>query len=442
MKKLLLPLLLLLLTGCRGSVQDRLSAYLGTIEIVDAHEHQQVPADPESFNFFNAVSYFPADLAATGAVPGSAFLKGGIPADSVIDRYWKYYEYCRTTSYHDQLMYTLKILYGFDKPWLEKSDLKPLYEKMMENNYSHYPEWFDQVFHKLKIKTMLNDQYWNVFNTDIDTGYFSLVCNINSCVQLIGEAAANKKITSEKNLLKLMKTNEVQAATLDEYVALVDKVLDMFKSKGMVCIKNTLAYSRTLYFEDVPYDEAVKLYDQKETLDPAGRKKLEDFVFHHIVQQSIKLQVPVQIHTGYLAGNNARLDNGQPMKLLNILMKYPKARFILFHGGYPWTNDYVAIGKNFTNVWLDIVWLPQISKTEAMRTFNEMLDCVPYNKYMWGGDVQRIDDVAGSLALGMEVVSAVLAERVEKGWMTEELAMEVERCIFRDNAIELFKLRK
>jgi hypothetical protein len=100
----------------------------------------------------------------------------------------------------------------------------------------------------------------------------------------------------------------------------------------------------------------------------------------------------------------------------------------------------VAIGKNFSNVWLDIVWLPQISKTEAIRTFNEMLDCVPYNKYMWGGDVSRIDDVAGSLELGKEVVATVLAERVEKRWMTEEVALDVARCIFRDNATELFRL--
>ena len=33
------------------------------------------------------------------------------------------------------------------------------------------------------------------------------------------------------------------------------------------------------------------------------------------------------------------------MKLLESLIKYPEAKFILFHGGYPWTSDYVALGK-------------------------------------------------------------------------------------------------
>jgi hypothetical protein len=69
-----------------------------------------------------------------------------------------------------------------------------------------------------------------------------------------------------------------------------------------------------------------------------------------------------------------------------------------------------------------------------------MLDAVPYNKFMWGGDVSKIDDVIGSLELGKEVVATVLSERVQKGWMTEEVAFDVAKRIFRDNAMEIFKL--
>jgi uncharacterized protein len=442
MKRYLILISAIVLTSCQESSYNRIKNYLETIEIVDAHEHIQTPSDSGGFYIFNTVSYFPADLYSAGATSAYDTRNGSFNPDSVWERLGKYYNYSRTTSYHDQFMYTLKLLYGFRKPYLEKEDLKPLYDRMLENDYRNYPKWLNEVFHKLKIKTMVLDQYWNHFNTDIDTNYFSLVCNINTCVSLVGEAAANKKITSDKKLLKLMKSDGLAAGTLDDYLGLVDNVLDIFKSHGAVCLKNTLAYSRSIYFEDVSYEDAVKIYNQKRPLDQAEQKQLEDFVFHHIVQQSVKLELPMQIHTGYLAGNNARLDNGQPMKLLNVLMKYPKAKFILFHGGFPWTGDYVAIGKNFSNVWLDIVWLPQISRTEAIRTFNEMLDCVPYNKYMWGGDVSRIDDVAGSLELAKEVVATVLAERVEKGWMTEEVARDVAVRIFRDNATEMFRLKK
>ena len=441
MKKHLFLISTLLLTACQESSYDKIKDYLDTIEIVDAHEHLQMPGDSAAFNFFNTISYFPADLASAGASTAYDQKNGSFNVDTLWSRLGKYYNYSRATSYHEQFMNTLRILYDYDKPYLVKEDIKPLYDRMVINNYMNYPQWFDKVYHKEKFKTMIIDQYWNVFNPVVDTSYFSLVCNINNCVKLVSEAAGNKKITSDKNLLHLMQSNEVITPTLDDYTNLVDSVLSIFKNNGAVCLKNTLAYTRSLDFEEIPYSEAIAIFNKKSSLDWKEKKMLEDFVFHHIIQKSIEIDLPIQIHTGYLAGNNCRLDNGQPMKLLNILIKYPNAKFILFHGGFPWTNDYVALGKNFTNVYLDMVWLPQISKTEAIRIFHEILDCVPYNKIMWGGDVSRIDDTAGSLELGKEVVATVLAERIEKGWMTEDLATEIAKSVFRDNAMALFRIK-
>ena len=82
----------------------------------------------------------------------------------------------------------------FDKPYLNKKDALGLYDKMFTNHYRNYPKWFDEVYQKGKFETMVLDQYWDQFNTDIDTAYFSLVCNINSLVALVGEAAENKKV--------------------------------------------------------------------------------------------------------------------------------------------------------------------------------------------------------------------------------------------------------
>jgi hypothetical protein len=336
-------------------------------------------------------------------------------------------------------------LYGYDKPFLVKEDIKQLYDKIIINNYRNHNEWFGSVFKKEKFKTMFLDQYWNHFNTKIDTTYFQLVCRINSWVLLSSKAAQNKRITPEnefKDLLTLMNQDVLITKTLDDYTNLIDSVMTIFKRNGAVCIKNSLAYRRSLDFEDVDYADAVRIFNKSTALESKEKKQLEDYIFHHIIEQSIKLNLPIQIHTGDFSGNNNLHDYGQPMKLLNLFIKYPKARFILFHGGYPWTSEYVAIGKNFSNVYLDLVWLPQLSKTVAVRTLHEMLDMVPYNKFMWGGDVGNITDAVGSLELGKEVVATVLSERVEKGWMTQELALDIARSIFHDNAIELFGLYK
>ena len=97
-------------------------------------------------------------------------------------------------------------------------------------------------------------------------------------------------------------------------------------------------------------------------------------------QKAIENDLPVQIHTGYLAGNGNILDNGQPIKLNNLFLRYPQAKFVLFHGGFPWTGEVAALGKMFPNVYLDLVWLPQISREEAVSSLDVILDSVPYNK--------------------------------------------------------------
>ena len=94
----------------------------------------------------------------------------------------------------------------------------------------------------------------------------------------------------------------------------------------------------------------------------------------------------------------------------------------------------------FPNVYLNLVWLPQISREKAVSTLGTMLDCVPYNKILWGGDCHLIEESAGSLDYALDVVSEVLAERVCRGLLNEERALNILDGIFRENARALFKL--
>jgi len=96
----------------------------------------------------------------------------------------------------------------------------------------------------------------------------------------------------------------------------------------------------------------------------------------------------------------------------------------------------------FPNVYLDIVWLPQISREAAVRALDEMFDSVPYNKFFWGGDYHFIEESVGSLEFGRDVVAQVLSERVKRGLMTEEVARDMALKIFRENALRVFKLEE
>ena len=91
---------------------------------------------------------------------------------------------------------------------------------------------------------------------------------------------------------------------------------------------------------------------------------------------------------------------------------------------------------------MDLVWLPQISREETIHALDEMFDCVPYNKFFWGGDCSFIEESTGSLEYGKEVVAEVLSKRVERGLLTEDVALDMVQRIFRENAIEVFNLEK
>lgn len=73
----------------------------------------------------------------------------------------------------------------------------------------------------------------------------------------------------------------------------------------------------------------------------------------------------------------------------------------------------------------------------SMRCF-----CVPYNKLFWGGDCAFIEESTGSLEFGKEVVAEVLSGRIERGLLTENVAFDIVQRVFRENAIEVFKLKE
>jgi hypothetical protein len=429
-----------------ASVYGPLREYLDTIKVVNAHEHQRWFSEYEghAYNFYTllANSYLQADLVSAGA-PG---LKTETINQGDLEALWKtygpYLDFSRNTSYYSHFLAGFRLLYGFEAPSFTEENVRTLSTKIAEN-YSRREEWYEKAFQQAGFETMFVDQYWDPFNTDLDGRYFTLVFNINPLVYSI---ASREQLTTPDaplmtNIYKQAEAEGNSIKTLDDYLAAADRLFQKFQDRNVVCLKNSMAYGRSLDYAEVSYEDANKLFFRPSGfLSAAERKALQDFMFHWIIKKSVALELPIQIHTGYLAGNGNILENGRPAKLNNLFLKYPQAKFVLFHGGYPWTGEYAALGKMFPNVYLDLVWLPQISREAAVRGLDEMLDTVPYNKFYWGGDCHFIEESAGSLAFSKDVVAQVLAMRVERGLMTEDLAREVARGIFRDNAIRFFRL--
>jgi len=430
--------------GDRSSASryEKLKAYADEIKVINTHEHQRWSEENavmhQKLSHLIQSSYLGADVVSAG---GSWIENEKLDSMSM-EEYWNIngeaLDKCRNTSYYSHFLAGFKILYDFQDPYFTATNVVALSEQV-EKNYSDYRKWFHQAFEKAGFELMFLDQYWNQLNTEIDQDHYALVFNINSLVSGASHKPAPGHIGPE--LIRVAAREGYGLQTLDEYLSFCDFLLKKNLESGAVCLKNSMAYSRSIYYEKVSRELATSLYALPSSeLSAEEAKKLADFVFHWIIEKSVEYKLPIQIHTGYLAGNGNTLDNGHPLKLNNLFLEYPEARFVLFHGGFPWTGEYGAFGKMFPNVYLDLVWLPQISRERAVLALDEMLDLVPYNKFFWGGDCAFIEESTGSLEFGRSVVAEVLDRRISRGLLTEELALQILDAIFRENAIRVFAL--
>jgi hypothetical protein len=227
--------------------------------------------------------------------------------------------------------------------------------------------------------------------------------------------------------------------SLDDYLRVIDAIFAKAVESDAACLKSTLAYERTLRFENVPRERAEKIFGRpRSELSDAEQQEFEDFMFWRICEFSAKHDLPFQIHTG-----QARVQGSNPMLLVDLIQANPKTKFILFHGGFPWVGETGVIAMRHKNVWIDSVWLPTLSYTMAKRAFQEWLEMIPSNRIMWGADTVQAEGIYAATEFTRQCLAEALAEKVERGELREEHATRIGRQILRDNALALFpKLRR
>jgi len=217
----------------------------------------------------------------------------------------------------------------------------------------------------------------------------------------------------------------------------------------VVCLKCTLAYSRSLRFDKVTYADAerafIEFFEDRNLPDwrppiKAG-KALADFMMHHVCRVADDNNIVQQIHTGIQEGNGNVIYDANPVLMTNLFLEYRNARFDIFHMGYPYVMELGNVAKNFRNVFIDMCWGHAISPEGARRALVEWLDVLPANKISaFGGDYSFVDGVYGHQVLARQNVAASLAQKVADGSISLARAKELAEWLFVDNPKRLFGL--
>lgn len=338
----------------------------------------------------------------------------------------------RATGFYRYQLVAFRDLYGVDFDRVTDAQARDVDARVFE----HYKDdrWVREVVTKrANIALMINDPYWG--RLDFRTTYPFEVQALNVTTLVDAHDPSVYKDQPSNDPYRFAREHGIAVKSLDDYVGLLDRLLAAGKAAGAVCLKSTKAYERTLLFENVGPERAARAFGRpRSEVSAQERKDFEDYVMWRLVGLSAKHDLPFQIHTGH-----GRLQGSNPMLLLDLIEANPKTKFILFHGGYPWVGETGAILlRHWHHVWLDSVWLATISPTMARRAFHEWLEVMPSNRLLWGADCQHVEGVYGATVVMRQVLAEVLAEKVDRGDLTEEHALRIARQVLRENALALF----
>jgi predicted TIM-barrel fold metal-dependent hydrolase len=426
--------------GTSAALRGRLTREFDRTTLFDSHEHFWDEAErvskPLDF-FILSTDYVISDVISAGLPAEGMRLVRDTKAPEkerwrTFEPFWKH---ARFTGYSRALKLALWDIYGVET--ISERTLPQINEGLRARNRAGIHR---SLMEKTRIGACVQDDYWHVEPTPAENNRYVLARRFDRFI-VPG---------SPMDVQQLEKLTSSSITTLAGLEQALEKNFGDNLRIGMRCIKVGLAYMRDLHFTEAAKGDAERDFERLmkgEAVMPEGFRrgvdrpfrKLEDYMFHRVMSLALSHGLPVQVHTGINAGNRSWITNTNPLHLINTFFLYPRLRFDLFHIGYPYHSDVVALVKSFPNVHLDFTWAHVISPGAARATLRECLDTAPVNKiFGFGGDYHYPELSYAHARMARENIAEVLAEKVEERVCTESEALEIGKLVLHDNAAAFF----
>lgn len=213
----------------------------------------------------------------------------------------------------------------------------------------------------------------------------------------------------------------------DEYCQEIQKKIQQYKS-----IKLALAYD---YGNDILCFDKERALKAFHNLNATATEKKDyyDYMSYLVCQMAGECGVVVQIHTGL-----GTLNRTAPIYLRKLIEACPEAIFDLFHGGFPWMDDLLALLHNYPNVVADTCWLPLISTESSRQFLRNILEVGDCHRILWGCDSFAAEESYGAWLAGLEMLSSVLADMTTEGVISKDYAFYIADRIWCENGKKFF----
>ena len=404
------------------------------IPVIDTHEHidniyRWNPEDVGLLHVLMENHYLVADIvAADPANAGKSFTEPGISPRYDLDQakgklssaeYEKAVRWfierlplvAHTSDWKSE-WFGLRDLYGLKDPLITEKNWSAI-DKRIRKRYENRDKWYLEIFDRARVKTL----FWCYGEPKLKGSSRAVIHHNDFIWRECGDIRDTASLADAFNRFmdgEIQKHNPVSLKIGSAY------------NRDINFIKRTL--------EEV--DAALRKAEPKTCF--AQIPEVSDFIHQLMAELSARTGIPVQIHTGILAGNTLMnpLTATYASRADAFFARNPGTRFDIFHGSFPQWGEAVAIARRFPNVWLNTCWVPTLSESMCQAMLNAALDSVPVNKIMWGGDSHSPEMAYGVLKLFRGIVGRVVSSRGADA----KLAREAAEWILWRSAAELYKL--
>ncbi|MEM2791965.1 MAG: amidohydrolase family protein [Candidatus Bathyarchaeia archaeon] len=412
------------------------------IPVVDSHEHLAIPSSytaPREPIALLLRGYFPSDLLSAGMSPKElqTLQNDEVSTEEKWPIFRKYWVKTEHTAYAREVKHTLRI-YGEETLNLES--LKRLSQKMNRLTGDRIVEFLDS----LNIKAALVDILGSL---DTLKRLLKGEVKLPECYKpLIPLPIFHEPVRSFYNIQSIAEVAGRTVTCLDEFLEAVKEIFKRLKECGVVGVKDQSAYYRRIDFNLSRRNEAERLFnkclrDPNNSLGWPEAKPLDDFLFHQYMRYARELNLPVQIHTGHMAGIRNRVDKANAVYFVRVLELHQDVNFDLFHGNWPYMGDLLFIAKNYPNVYINLCWVNIIDPVYSVELLERAVVTIPHKKINgFGGDYFAPEILPAHLSQARENIARALSNLVSRGWISKTEALNLAADWLYNNPNELFKL--
>ncbi len=219
---------------------------------------------------------------------------------------------------------------------------------------------------------------------------------------------------------------------IEDYTRKIKEYIKESYEKGKcTAIKVCMAYFRDIAFRESKKDKAQLVY--KEPKNQLYVKYFQDYVMDQICLIAEEFNIPIQMHTGL-----GQIYGTSPINILSLVKRHEKNNFALLHGGFPWTDDLLAVLYDSPNTYLDVCWMPILSSKISLNTLINTLELIGSDRILWGCDTAIAEESYGSLLASLEILDEVEEHFISKGVFKKEDNQNLKEKILYKNAVKLF----